>query len=261
MTEELGSIVRPLIEAIPARVGFYFEDLISAERLEFKGYERFPAASVIKVPIFLEAYRRAAAGELSLQEEVELRDGDKVGGAGVLLELHQGLRLTVEDLCRLMIVVSDNTASNLLLDRLGESSINALMVRLGMKESWLGRRFMEPPSELRDNRMSPYDGALAMRALWDESLLGPSMARGAREIFMRQQYREKIPLMLPENLPVLHKTGELDGVRHDAALVLAEGRPYLLSLFTDGGGPPWEVDLGLARISRACFDWVFKGKV
>lgn len=252
--------VLPLIEATPARVGFYFEDLTSGARVEHQGYQRFPAASVIKVPILLEVYRRAHLEELDLSEEILLEKSHKVGGAGILLEMHEGLKLSLEDLCRLMIVVSDNTASNLLLDKVGAEAVNRLMADLGMKESWIGRRFMEDPAPDRDNRMSPFDGALALKAVWDKELLG-ELAEPAREILSRQQYREKIPLMLPPEIRVLHKTGELDGVRHDAALIESPRGAYLLSLFTDQGGAPWEVDLGLARISRACFDWVTAGRV
>jgi beta-lactamase class A len=248
--EEVGQ----LVEAIDARVGVYFEELTTGACLEIAGAEVFPAASVIKVPILLEVYRQAQAGLLSLQEEVVLKDDHKVGGAGVLLELHAGLPLTLEDLCRLMIVVSDNTASNLLLDRVGEQAVNTLMASLGMTGSWLGRRFMEPATAERDNRMTPVDAARALKSLWTGELLG-TFNEPARSILSRQQYREKIPLLLPEGVAILHKTGELDGVRHDAALVLHPRRPYLISLFTDQGGAPWQVDLGLARISRACFDY------
>ena len=243
-----------MAEDIPARVGFYFEELKTGLVLEIAGEEVFPAASVIKVPILLEVYRQAQAGRLSLFEEVVLQESHKVGGAGVLLELHAGVSLTLEDLCRLMIVVSDNTASNLLLDRVGEESVNGLMASLEMRNSWLGRRLMEPATPERDNRMSPADAARALRTLWAGQWGELTGAMG--DILSRQQYREKIPLMLPESLRILNKTGELDGVRHDAALVMHPHGPYLLSLFSDGGGAAWEVDLGLARISKACYDFV-----
>jgi len=242
LTDEL----RQLLAGIPARVGFYWEDLSDGRSLAY-GDERFPAASVIKVPILLEVYRRAEAGTLALEKRVPLRESDKVGGAGVLLEMHEGLEVTVEDLARLMTVVSDNTASNLLINEVGMEAINALMASLGMDQSHLGRRFMETPAPGRDNRMSPRDAALCLKEVWRRP------GRGPLEILRRQQYREKIPLLLPEELVVAHKTGELDGVRHDAALVERE-RPYVLAIFTAEGGASWEVDLGIARVSRYCFE-------
>lgn len=236
------------VAAVPARVGFYWEDLETGESLEINGHVRFPAASVIKIPIMLEVYRQAVAGKFSLGDAVKVRNEDKVEGAGVLQELHGGLKVYIQDLCRLMIVVSDNTATNLLIKKVGMDNVNSMMERLGMAGSHLGRLMMETPSPERDNWMTPADAARSLRECTEGKVIGATTL-WAEENLARQQYREKIPLLLPEDARVLHKTGELDGVRHDAAIVMHPKRPYLLSLFTDKGGPGYAVDLALARIS------------
>ncbi|MBI3924878.1 MAG: serine hydrolase [Armatimonadetes bacterium] len=254
LADSLDRALPPVLGQIPATVGCYLHDLHSGHRFSAGGEDLFPAASVIKILILMEAYRRAAAGELSLEARIRLEEEHLVGGAGVLLELHAGLELTVEDLCRLMIVVSDNTASNLLLDLVGEDSVNALCRQLGLTRTRLGRRFMETPTGERENTMSPCDAVRCLEVLWRSELLDAEWSHRALEILRRQQYREKIPRMLPEELPVAHKTGELEGVRHDAALVESSPGPYLLAVFTRDGGDPWEVDLGIARLSRLCHD-------
>ena len=235
----------------PARLGLSLKALDGSFAWSHQGDSIFPAASVIKVPILLEIYRLASEGQLSLDETVRLSAHHKVGGAGVLLELHEGLELTLEDLCRLMIVVSDNTASNLLLERAGFAGVNALMARLGMANSHIGRWFMEASTPERDNRMTAEDATVCLLELARGELLG-ARTQQALDILRRQQYREKIPLRLPEELSVAHKTGELDGIRHDAALVELPGQPYVLSLFTDfrdTANAPWEVDRALADVS------------
>jgi len=243
----------PLVARIPARCAVYGAALDGGWRISDGGELDFPAASVIKVPILLELYRRVQAGELSLEQRVVLREEHKVGGAGVLLELHEGLELTLEDLGRLMLVVSDNTASNLLLDLLGMEAINASMQSWGMPGARLGRRFMEPATPERDNRMTAADAGRCLEMLWRSEILSEPLRTQALDTLKRQQYREKIPLMLPEDLPIAHKTGELDGVRHDAALIEHPRGPYVLVVLTEKGSHPWDVDRGIAELSLAVY--------
>lgn len=244
----------PLVARIPARCGVYCRALDGGWSTGDGGELDFPAASVIKVPIFLELYRRVQAGELSLEQRVTLRAENKSGGAGVLLELHEGLELTLEDLGRLMLVVSDNTASNLLLDLLGMDALNASMQRWGMKGTRFGRRFMEPATPTKDNRMTAADAGRCLEMLWRGEIIGEPLRTQALDTLKRQQYREKIPLMLPHDLPIAHKTGELDGVRHDAALIEHPAGPYVLVVFTEHGANPWDVDRGIAELSLALYN-------
>lgn len=226
------------MEAVPADTAVFFHDLRTGQQWGVQEDVLFPAASVIKVPIMLELFRQG----IDLSQRFVLEDRHRAGGAGVLHELASGASLTVLDLCRLMIIISDNVASNALLDLVGAGRVNALMAELGMS-AHLGRRFMEPATPERDNRMSARDAARCIEVAVRDPL--------ALDILGRQQYREKIPLMLPPQVAVAHKTGELEGVRHDAGLV--DGR-FILALLTRQGGPPWEVDLALARLSKAVYD-------
>lgn len=223
--------------------------------------EVFPAASVVKVPILLELYRRFQSGELDPGTRVAVRARDMVRGAGILFELHPGLRLSLRDLAHLMIVVSDNTASNLLLDHLGLPAIHALLNRLGATRTTLNRRFMHPPGPTGDNVTTAADCARILRALWEGRVLQGAWREEALEILRRQQYREKIPMMLPLGAVVANKTGELDGVRHDMAIVEARGHAWVLVALTRDGREPWEVDNRIARISRWCHDFIVEGSL
>ena len=106
------------------------------------GDRRFRAASTMKLPIMIEAYRQIEQGTLSLDERIVPREEDFVPCSGVLSHLHPGLELTLADLITLIIAVSDNTATNLILDRTGLDAVNATMQSLGMTNSVLGRRIL-----------------------------------------------------------------------------------------------------------------------
>jgi beta-lactamase class A len=251
----LQQVLAPIAAATPARLGISLMDLKSSDSLGYRSSEKFPAASIIKLPILLELYRCAQAGKTDLAKSVVLARESQVGGAGVLFELTPGLELNLEDLARLMMVVSDNTASNLLIDELGFEAINAFMQSQGMSGTHLGRYFMETPTPERDNRACAVDFSRCLAALWKGEVLNPGYTQRALAILSRQQYREKIPLLLPESVVVYHKTGELDGVRHDCGIVAWDDQAFALTLLTADGGAPWEVDRAMADLSRACFDF------
>ncbi len=95
----------------------------------------FPTASVFKVPVIVELYGQVEAGRLSLDDRLILKDSIKVPGSGILKELSEGLEVTVRDLSRLMMILSDNTATDMLVERVGKENVNARMRRLGLKNT------------------------------------------------------------------------------------------------------------------------------
>lgn len=248
-------LLQERLQAVPAKLGAYYQEIRTGRAWSWYGDEDFPAASVIKVPILLTVLRQVQQGGLSLQEEQVVEFRHHVGGAGILFELHDGVKLQRLDLCRLMIVVSDNVASNLLLDTVGLEAVNSFCQQAGLTGTVLGRKFMEAPRPGHDNRTTAVDMGSLLVSLARGDLLDRSQTQRALSILRRQQYREKIPLMLPSELSVAHKTGELEHVRHDVALVEVPESPYVLSLLTEKGGPAWEVDRALAELSRAVYDW------
>lgn len=243
------------LRAVPAQVGAYYCDLLSGRSWGWNADDDFPAASVMKVPILMAVYRQAQRGNLDLGQRLPVLFQHHVGGAGVLFELHDGIEVTVEDLCRLMIVISDNVASNLLLELVGMDEVRQLLAEMGMQRTTLGRRFMEPARPGADNRTTAADSGRCLQLLHTAAVLDRSHTAAALSILRRQQYREKIPALLPPELSVAHKTGELDGVRHDMAIVEVPGRPYILTLLTQKGGLSHDVDRALALLSQQVYHW------
>ncbi len=251
----MNSQILTLLRQVPAEIGAYYHDLHTGHSWGWNAENDFPAASVIKVPIALAVLRAAQLGQLHLEQRRKVEMHDHVGGAGVLFEMHDGIEVTLGDLCRLMIVVSDNVASNLLLDALPEGALSELFKQLEMNSTVLGRRFMESARPGHDNRTTALDMGRCMTALQRGEVLDRSHTAQAMATLRRQQFREKIPLMLPPELSVAHKTGELDAVRHDVAVVEVPERPYVLSLLTQKGEASWEVDRALAQLSLAVYHW------
>jgi len=208
--------------------------------------ELFPAASVIKVGILQALLYDVHEGRYSLDREVFVESEQMVGGAGVLFEL-EPRSYQLGELARLMMVVSDNTASNACLRQVGVERVNRFFRERGL-QAFMGREFMSPVVNGQDNKLTAEAAALMLADLYSGRNLNDALTEFAVGCLRRQQFREKIPLMLPADLSVGHKTGELEGVRHDAAVIEAE-EPYILVILTAAGGQPWMVDRAMAEYS------------
>lgn len=219
---------------------------------DLRSNEDFPAASVIKIGIMSALLEDVAQGRCSLEDKIEVPQEQVVGGAGVLSELEPGRLFTLAELCRLMMVVSDNTASNACLRQVGFGRLSSFFSSRGYQAS-VNRFFMSPVENGKDNTMTAESAALMLADLYQGVGLNQRLKSFALGCLRRQQYREKIPLLLPEELVVGHKTGELDGVRHDAAVVEAD-MPYILVVLTAEGDSPWLVDRAIAEYSLQVYE-------
>jgi len=217
--------------------------------------ERFPSASVIKLSILVELFAQVDAGRATLEEQRTLAESDKVEGSGVLKELRPPIDFTLEDLARLMIVVSDNTASNMLIDRLTTEAINARMQALGLTGTFLGRRFYDFEARSRglENVTTPADMAALLTRLERRELVSPAASEAMLAILLRQQQSSKIPALLPEGTHIAHKTGTITGASHDAGIIYSPAGPLVLSVFTKDLPEP-DAEAIIRRIARAIYD-------
>jgi beta-lactamase class A len=240
-------------------VGLVVQHLDSGEELLLHPDEVFPAASVIKIAILAEAMRQVEAGTLTLNTTVRLAAKDVVGGSGVLLELHPGLELTVEDLLRLMIVVSDNTASNLLINRLWLENVALSMVQWGLTASKLRRKFFDYTAQALglDNFITPREMARLLGMMVRGEL---PRSQAMLDLLARCQDRSKMALYFPEEQCIAHKSGEIEGVRHDVGVVYtAEAKPRPLFIFcalTKGQADVVATDQAIGRLCRLVYDYV-----
>lgn len=226
----LETRVRQRFGRLPGRHALALE--VAGERFGVGEEVLLPAASVIKLPLLVLALRAAERGALDLDERVTLRPEHLATGSGVLQDLDLGLAPTWRDLLTLMIVVSDNLATNLVLERLSVRAVNGALPALGMPSSRI-----EGPLQVDASRQTPRQRAghgaattagdvlRLLLALDEGALLGPPSSAWARSLLRRQRYREAIPRLLTgeaseaDGLVVGNKGGWLAHARHDAALI------------------------------------------
>lgn len=189
---------------------------------------KYPAASLIKIPIMMEAFFQAEEGVLDLNEQVRIGGIEKAGGAGIIQSLSVTASLSILDCITLMIIVSDNTAANLLIKLLGKKNINDRMHGLGLQTTVLGRKMMDFEAAARgiDNFTTAADMVKCLRAIKDGELFSEKNRSKMLDIMEAQQFREKLPALACKELKIANKTGELPGIEHDCA-IFASGRDVL----------------------------------
>jgi len=191
---------------------------------EFFRNEHMPliAASVIKLAVMLEACRRFEDGTLSKDEIVSVRPEDKKPSCGALTYMHDGVQATLLDLVTLMIIVSDNTATNLMIDRLGIDNVNSTLDSYGLSGIRLRRKLFDPKNAARgiQNTVTAASVLKFYELLYEGALVSKKASDEMLRILLNQRLNSKMPFFLhPMDIDVAHKTGEDDGVTHDTGII------------------------------------------
>ena len=217
---------------------FYVNDLRQSASLGIRERDTFPSASIIKLPILLAVLERVGRGDVSLDDTVTLTAWHKTGGAGIFQHFRDGTVFRLEDACTAMTVLSDNTATNLVIDVAGVEGTNRFLEGAGCDRTRLHRYFGKPempgwrgasgPSQAVPVEMGRLLEGLALGELPG---LTPDLCLRALLFLRRQQHRALAPRLLPEGTVMAHKTGSLDGLRHDVGLIWpapdAQGRDVM----------------------------------
>lgn len=247
--------IEEMAAELGGRVGVAARDVRRRRALNLDAEAVFPSASVIKVPILVELMAQAESGTLSLEDRVSLREEDRVDGSGVLSMLHAGLELTLGDLAHLMITISDNTASNMLLDRLGCERVNARLRALGLTRTSLERKFydFEARARGRDNRAAAGELADLLAAIEERRVVSPAACDRMLAILRRQQFDGRIPKLLPPDTVVANKTGSISGVCHDIGIIYSPAGPLALAVLTQGVDSAAAAEGGIRHIARLVY--------
>jgi beta-lactamase class A len=251
----VGTAIEAMVAEYEGTIGVSARDLAGGRRFDLNEGEQFAAASVIKVAILLELFAQAEEGRVALEEQLGVVEAEKVGGSGILKEMREGHPFTLEELARLMIVISDNVASNLLIDRLTTDAINARLQSLGMTRTVLGRKFYDYGARDRglDNWAAPADLAGLMVLLERRELVSAAASEAMLAIMLRQQVSNKIPRLLPNGTLVAHKTGTINNASHDAGIIYAPAGPLALAVLTKDL-TELQAEAAISRIARALYD-------
>lgn len=281
--------VEEILEGIEGTVGVFAKDLGSGRELAYNPREVFPTASTLKVPLLYELYRQADAGKIDLTQRITIEAKDRVPGSGVLQDLDPGLAPTVRDLAELMIVVSDNFATDLLMGFVGKEKIAAMLTEQGLRQTSIPLTIREMFCAIAgldpSDPAATYDGlkaALKDTARGQEGLAystdpandvsspadmvhllelierGEGLTTGSREAIIEmlkhQKFNTIIPFRLPDGTDVAHKTGSIKGVRNDVGLVYAPSGPYAVAIMSRGLDDVTEAVGRLARLSLLVWD-------
>ena len=250
-------VERRVAEAGPGRRFGIAARLLGTDRWWRLGAdEPFPAASTIKLPILVALHQEAAGGRLDLVAERPIHPAARVGGSGVLANLSPGLRLSLADLAYLMIAVSDNTASNVLLDLLGMDRVRRTMAELGMTRSELGRRFLGrlPEPGEGDNLTTAADLVALLAAVAEGRAADAESCAAMRRTLDLQQHREMLARRLPEGLRFGGKSGWLPGLAHDAGLIEGPGGTLVVAVMTSGFADSYDAHEAIWRILESLIE-------
>ncbi len=263
-------------------VALYVKNLKTGEVVEIDPDHVVQTASVIKLAIFVEAFHQIKDGKKSLAEKVMFKPEDRVMGSGVLQYMHAPLELSLEDAIVLMMIESDNTATNLMIDQVGIANVNARIASLGLKNTYLYKKIYKPaegpmPADQKIyglGKTTAREMGAAMESIERCEVGDPKLCAKMIDIMKAQQYRNMIPHYIEAEIDtsetpsaIADKLGMLDAVRNDVGIVYTKNGPIVISAFTYGNKDQrWtfenEGELLIAHMAKTIVDaWSPKGVV
>lgn len=245
-------VLRQLKE-IPGKIGFYYKNLVTGEEWSLNPELPLLAASVIKIPVLVGAFTHFVSGKVDKNELYKVRAEDKVPSCGALTYLHTGLEMTLEDLCTLMIILSDNTASNILIRKFGIEEINRCMRGLGLKVTTLNRLLFdsEAAAQGKENYISAGEIGSLLEKMYRGTLVSKEASEKMLEILENQRLNGKMPFFL-HGVKIAHKTGEDSGITHDVGIVYAP-QPFAVCFCSNEVEVP-RFEMMIQRVTRELYD-------
>lgn len=264
---DFSTALEAITSGFSGRLGLAAKRLDDGRELRFNQTDVFPAASVIKLPLLLDALQRVERGELDLGRRYTMRAEDRAGGSGVLQVCEGGLEPNLRDLLSLMIVVSDNTATNMVLEILGGPEIiNPRLAAMGLETTRVVGKLQVPwehktevQRQGKNAALTPLEMLGLLGRLWNGQVLRPDTRAIALEILGTQQFNDMIKRHLPDGTNTATKSGQVNGVRNDVGFVLGQ-RPFAVAIASkDCTDTRYHVDnegvLTVARVSRLVYEF------
>lgn len=252
LTRQLAVIA----DSLDGLLGLAIKDLATGKTIFLNENEIFPQASSIKIAILMEVLKQAEESRLRLDDFIDLKSENKVGGGPILFYLgNPSLRLSIHDLCVLMVVLSDNTATNLLIDLVGMEAVNRRLQNLGLNRTRLRRKMMDlkAAEEGRENISTPREMLSLLEKIWQGKVLGTD-TRQLFFDFLSLPKESPLQQAVPEGVVVADKPGELEAVRCDSGLVFLRKHPYIICVMTTYLGPTEDGKAVIRKVGRLVYD-------
>jgi len=217
----------------PGHIGIAIEDLATGMTSGINASESLPAASTIKIPVMVEVFKQMEAGTLGLETVVHLQAHDKDYGWGDLSAARLGTKRSVKALLWAMITQSDNTATNMLIRMVGRRNINATMSELGLERTHLTDDIRSETNAIRYAlRTSPKDMVTLLDAIARDRLVDAWSSKQMLAILTGQTHNTLLPMSLPKDVKIAHKTGSLHDTLNDVGIVFHDNEPYIIAVMT-----------------------------
>ena len=246
----LKKLKKEIITALGQQPGVFalaFKDLQTGKTLFIHEHEIFHAASTMKTPVLIEAYKQAAEGKLALTDSITIINEfksiadsshfslDATDDSELELYKHIGEKSTLYNLLYQMIISSSNLATNIVIDKLGATNVMATIRSMGAKDIQVLRGVEDDKAYEKglNNVVSAYDLALLFEKMANGKIVNQDASQAMIKILLDQKFKDIIPAKLPAGVKVAHKTGWITGIHHDSGIVfLPDGKKYVLVLLS-----------------------------
>jgi beta-lactamase class A len=253
--QKLEASVNEVDQHLDGVMGVAIEDLTTGDHYFLREDEVFAQASSIKITVLANLCLQAQQGKLKLTDLYTVESSDLVPDSDIMNGLTPAVtRVTLRDLATMMVAVSDNAATNVLIDRVGMTSVNSMLDSLGLTHTRLLRKMMDlqAAKQGRENISTPRE----MMTLLDALYRGRVLNQEATEDFFKVLSTNKdswIPRGLPAGLKIANKPGSLEAVRNDSGIVFVEGRPYVICVMTSFLGHERDGEEAISKVSLAAW--------
>lgn len=252
----LKNAIEKIISENKGNVGAAIKNLNTDEIIKINEERIFPSASTIKLVVMAEILNQVKEGKHDLNELIEITDKIKTGGAGILKELNSGNKYTLKEIILLMIILSDNTAANILINMAGMDNVNKMAISLEMNHTKLQRKMMDwaAVKKEKENLTCAKDLFTFFELLYNNKILDEKYSKLMIDILKKQQVKGRLDLYLPNDIVIAHKTGDLDRLEHDAGIVYLKNCTYIICILTNETETNKDGQEIIGKISKIVYD-------
>ena len=222
-------IITSSLDSMPGKIGFYYKNLVTGEVIKYNEKESFLAASIIKLPIYAHIMEQAYLGNVDLTEKIKITHDEYLPSCGAINLFEEEPVLTLKTMCNMMIALSDNTATNVLIRKFGIDALNEGFRRAGFEKTHIERPLFDKigAKEGKANYFVPEEVALFLEKLYNGEFVNRQVSEEIIKTLKMQNINHKIPGFMEERFEVAHKTGEDTGITHDVGIVYSE-KPFII---------------------------------
>jgi beta-lactamase class A len=232
-----GENINNLVKSYSGTAAIYIKNMETKKTFVLNKDEIFPSASIIKLLVMAEVLKKVSTGQITHDKKIAVSDRLITRGDGILKYLEVNHSFTIKELLTLMIIVSDNTAANILIDIAKMEDVNKLSINLGLKKTVLNRKMMDfkAAAKGKENITCADDKCAFLELLYDGKIINEACSKFIVDTMKKQQVHGKIDMFLPPSIILAHKTGTLEKLEHDVGILYGRKCDYIVCIFTKDG--------------------------